>query len=129
MTSFLYDLHLLPVLEEVLGRVTRGGTAFAVRWTLPDGSVTEPRAFCGVMHGGYAGEEALEMEQLIEEELLALLPEKHGHFTITVTPEWEEWTTLFAIKDRTMTMYRIEKEPYKPETIEPTIIDGRTKRD
>ncbi len=125
-TSYLYDYpNLVPVLRKVLPEVCR---SWGFRETVIDVADTEEktRAFFGVMHGGYQGEEAHQMEWFIEETLLPALPEKHGAFSITVTPEWEEYTTVFLIKDRMMTMLRAQPFTY-PEGPGPTIIDGRTK--
>lgn len=99
VTSFLYDYPtLIGPLDAVLKRVVRGGTALILgnnRW------------YSGMMHGGYPGEEAYEMQDLILEELVPALPEKHGQFSIAVMPENEEYSAVYSIKDRVVTKYAL----------------------
>jgi len=101
VTSFLYDVGVAPILERLLPAVCRRGCMWV---NLRDpGAGQEARVISGLMHGGYDGEEAWQMDNFIEDVLLPALPEYHGDFSIVVLPEWEEHTTIFTIKGRTCT--------------------------
>ena len=105
MTSFLYDTRLAGILAPLLTKVARGRRLVADFHPM---ALDEARAYFGVMHGGYAGEEAWEMQQLIEDEILPALPEEHGTFSITVTPEDEKHTVLFTFgRGKEYMMYRL----------------------
>jgi hypothetical protein len=124
VTSFLYDHRVVPALRKWLPQICR-------TWEGEDGhphvALTEnevrgsgglylsgdglPRFFSGLMHGGYSGEEALEVEMLLDE-LLPLLPADHGEFSICVMPEHQQSTTVFTLFERDVTVARVgPKEP------------------
>jgi hypothetical protein len=115
VTSFLYDwTNLSPVLERLLPKVCRKDALCAFRW--PEGlGVTDQhlaRWFSGLMHGGHGGEEALIMEEFINDVLLPALPEEHGEFSICVLPEWQQHTTVFTLlgHGRKVVRYAMKKE-------------------
>ncbi len=108
-TSFLYDVRLAGILAPILKKVARGGRLVA---DFHPQALDEARAFFAVMHGGWPGEEAYEMQQLIEDEILPALPEEHGTFSIVVMPEDDKYTIMFDFdRGKEYKMYRLAKEP------------------
>ena len=94
----MYDQRLVPVLREVLPRAARSSGFH--EFVATDGTGLRTCAFMGIMAGSYGGQEAYDMEILLVDELLPLLPEDHGAFSISVMPEWEELSVVFTIKSR-----------------------------
>lgn len=96
VTSFLYDPALSPILREALEQVARPGSLTEIYPAAPNAQHEVTRAFAGVMHGGYPGEEALtDMPCILDEEVCPKLDPEHGQFSIVVMPEWEEYTCVF----------------------------------
>ena len=109
MTSFLYDERLAGILAPLLTKVARGQRLIA---DFHPQALDAARAFFGVMHGGWPGEEAYEMKQLIDDEIVPALPEDHGTFSITVTPEMEKYTVLFDFgRGKEYNMYILNRQP------------------
>lgn len=109
VTSYLYDYaNIVPVLRAALPKICRKweGSMLELR---PPGNDSEEktRAFMGVMHGGYMGEEAFEMEQFIEDEIIPGLPAEHGEFSISVLPDSERYAAVFTIHNRKVKRYKV----------------------
>ena len=100
MTSFLYDNR--PDVVDVLRKAFNEISA-RTRATLHENGKDDKhgtRFFCGMMHGGFGGEEAIwDMPCAIEQDILPHLPKEHGSFTITVTPEMAECARVWEIKN------------------------------
>jgi hypothetical protein len=110
VTSFLYDETLVPVLRAALSKVARPGSLAEIG-PPSEHTLFPTRAFAGVMHGGYGGEESiLDMPSCIEDDILPNLPSDHGQFSIAVMPEWEEYTRLFVIAKGTVTDFWLNNE-------------------
>jgi len=108
VTSFLYDPTLAPILRAALELVARPGSLTEIYpGPAPNVPREETRAFAGVMHGTYSGEESLtDMPNLLDEEVVPRLDPEHGQFSIVVMPEDESYTCLFVFP-RASTEYTV----------------------